>query len=686
MIKNTSVGFAVFLIFLQTAPLCLAQQDTSKIDYFALSLDELMQVVITPSKFPQLAGNVTQKIDVITSQNIEAAIAGNRNISEVISKLPGASVVSLSRNDANWGTYGGIGPKYSTYMLNGLVIDAFVDPMSLDLNAVEKIEVQRGPASVFYPNFLSQDFAGSQSPLAGTVNLILKERISETRTFIRNSFGSFNTLNSQLYHQSRSGSLHYLGGISYEQSDYTDYGSPDSWLNMRKNPLYKKIKGYAGLTYLPEDNDRQKLNIYLHGTKHDGDRGRVYLGFQNDYFTFNSGYELKLKDNLLFQSHLGVRSYKRAWQESNFGIIDTLKSLDGVDQFILPVDFSLSYMHHTRSVFSIGADFQTADYATWTDRLNGFKLYGNKANARQLGIYSQEEWHPLDELVVRAGVRYSRITTTVETLNGQLPLQSDNSWERFLWSFGFKYDFNETNEIYFNAGSNFSPPSFKSIGGTIPVGSAGLPGFDGQLPNPGLTAENGTSFDLGIKIGLPDQIHLNVRGFYTIINNAILDNVISQSPSQTQSMNTESSTAAGGELEITQVILKDFSWFANITMLSSKTNNQFDADQDGSAIPFSPESIYNAGLYYSSPELFTLNMYLNYNSGFYDSNSKAGRTFYKPGLLLNVLLSKQLYYTDANSMEGFLEFYNLTNNKFDLPWQFKNTGFSVMTGIKVAFL
>jgi hypothetical protein len=29
------------------------------------------------------------------------------------------------------GTYGGIGPKYSTMMVNGLPVDAFVDPMTL---------------------------------------------------------------------------------------------------------------------------------------------------------------------------------------------------------------------------------------------------------------------------------------------------------------------------------------------------------------------------------------------------------------------------------------------------------------------------------------------------------------------------------------------------------------------------
>ncbi len=125
-----------------------------------------------------------QKIDV---KEIETNVSGNRNVCEAIAGLPGASVSVPSRKDANWETYGGIGPKYSTYMLQGWSLDAFVDPMSLDLNAIDHIEVQRGPASVFYPNYLSQSFAGSQSPITGTINLILKEKIEQPKTSFQTS-------------------------------------------------------------------------------------------------------------------------------------------------------------------------------------------------------------------------------------------------------------------------------------------------------------------------------------------------------------------------------------------------------------------------------------------------------------------------------------------------------------------
>jgi len=235
---------------------------------FKMDLDSFLNIVFTPSKLPQAEGNVTQKIDIVTLREIETSITGNRNVCEVISGLPGASITVLSRNDANWGTYGGIGPKYSTYMLQGIPVDAFIDPMSLDLAVLDRIEVQRGPASVIYPNYLSQDFAGIQSPLSGTVNLILKSRIEKPATSIQTSYGSYNTLNAQILHQNRIGGFNYFAGVNYEMSDYTNYGTDGSWLNMQKDPAYRKTKIYGGLTFFPGNDDNQKITFFFQKTFH----------------------------------------------------------------------------------------------------------------------------------------------------------------------------------------------------------------------------------------------------------------------------------------------------------------------------------------------------------------------------------------------------------------------------------
>ncbi len=685
MIKKKLFLSAVSLLSILLSSFVIAQEDENDRNVFQLSLEELMNVVITPSRIPRFAENVTQKIDVINSQEIQQTVSGNRNICEVIGKLPGASVTVLSRNDANWGTYGGIGPKYSTYMLQGIPLDAFVDPMSLDLNAIDRIEVQRGPASVFYPNFLSQDFAGNQTPLGGTINLILKEKITKQGTSVSTSFGSYNTLNGQIFHQNHTVRFHYFIGTSYEISDYVNYGTDSSWLNIKKNPAYKKTKLYGGVTYFVDEEEKQKISVFAQETWHDGDKGRVYQQFGNLYGTLNTGYSIIFNDELSMQSHFGVRSYDRAWQESVYGGSDTLKSNAGVNQIIIPVDISLSWAHGKNNVLSIGSDYQNAKYFTWADPLAGYRIYGNKSSATQIGIYAQEEWSPIEQFVLRSGLRFAYIKNVIELSNGFTPSNNNDSWNKLLWSVGTRYSVNKMIALFANAGSSFATPALKSIAGTIPITDLRIVGHDGQLPNSNLKPESGIGTDLGIDVKLMPDLNLSARFFYTNIQDAIVDNVVSQNPSQSQSINTGSSSSIGSEIGLTQRSLDGLAWYLNLTLLKSKTINDLNSDQNNIEIPFSPKEILNAGCSYTFQMGLTVAPSLNYNGGFYDRTSKSSRNWFKPGVTINVFAEQNIITKDSYSLKCFTQLYNITNNDYEMPWQFKNPGFSAMFGLKTSF-
>jgi iron complex outermembrane recepter protein len=637
----------------------------------------MAEVVITGSKTPQSPGNVTQKIDIIDSKEIGNLVTGNRNISEAIMYRPGSSVSALSRNDANWGTYGGIGAKYSTYMLQGLPIDAFIDPMALDLNVIDRIEVQRGPASVLYPNYLSQDFAGNQSPLAGTVNLILKERIDKPLTSISTSYGSYNTLNGQFYNQGIINNLNYFAGASYESSDYTDYGTEPSWLNMQKNPEYKKSKLFGGLIWYPVGNEKQKFTLFVNKTFHSGDAGRVYRGFDHNYGTINAGYSIELNNHMNLQARLGLRQYDRTWQESNFGVIDTLKSNNGVVQNIVPVDISLTIAHLKGSSLIIGSDYQGANYFTWSDPLQGYQSFGNKSTANQAGIYIQEELH-ISNFIWRGGIRYNYIKNNIHLVDGGAPGEKSNDWSSFLWSTGIKYNINSDISVSANAGNSFLTPGLKATGGTISLSDRGVPGRNGQLPNPDLKPESGAGFDLGADANLPLNFKVSARGFYISITDAIIENIVSQDPSQTQSINAGETTSLGVEAEVKQLISSTIQWFVNYTYMKTEV-------KDAGTVPFAPEQVANVGANLILPFGLMVSPYLNYNHGFYDSSDKTSREFFKPGALLNINASQVIARSENHKVEAFGNFYNLTNNKYKMPWQFQNPGFSVMAGIRAAF-
>jgi iron complex outermembrane recepter protein len=133
--------------------------------------------------------------------------------------------------------------------------------------------MHQGPTSVMYSNYLSADFAGTQAPLAGISNLVLKERIDKPMTHILLDGGSWNTLGARFYHQDHKGNLHYFFGTTYEQSDYKDFGAPNSWFGMLDDPSYKKMKLYGKATYFA--GSRQKISVFAQHTLHDGFTGRA---------------------------------------------------------------------------------------------------------------------------------------------------------------------------------------------------------------------------------------------------------------------------------------------------------------------------------------------------------------------------------------------------------------------------
>ena len=254
------------LAALWALPVQAEEKEAKKEDKKSYKMED---VVVTATKIPQKEEKITQKVDVITDKQINQIPLGNENVAEIFRYQPGTFVDVLSRNDANWGSYGGLGPKYNSFLLDGLPIDSFVDTMSLDILPLEKAEVHRGPAAVMYSNYLSMDFAGNQSPLAGITNLVLRDKIEETLTWLSLGYGSWNTYTGTVYHQGHPGNFHYLLGAGYEKSDYTNYGTANSWLNMIDNPEYQKTKLYFKTTYFFDRDDHQ-VSLFAHHTRRPG--------------------------------------------------------------------------------------------------------------------------------------------------------------------------------------------------------------------------------------------------------------------------------------------------------------------------------------------------------------------------------------------------------------------------------
>jgi iron complex outermembrane receptor protein len=663
-----------------------------------IALRSLPAIIVTESKIEQSEDNVTQSVRVLYSDEMAERPESQRNLSELLRYEPGVLVLPLSRNDANWGSYGGLGPKYNVHLLDGVPVDSFVDDMSLDPWAFERVESHRGPASVMYSNYLSADFAGNQSPLAGVTNLILRERADTPATRMRLGAGSYHTRDAKLYHQDHAGSLHYFFGASFEQSNYTGYGKGPSWLDTIKDPEYLKTKIYTKLTYFIGRDDH-KLSLFAQHTSHSGDLGRPNRDFGHAYDTANASYGNQLTSALGVQLKVGLRSYDRRWGEDNYDSSKpaavpnqfALREHDGVRQRIVPGDLTLSLRHLDASTLTFGADGQYASYKTYAepqsyavvDALGNpidspQHVTQNKTSAISTGVFVQEKL-VIQKLVLRAGGRFSYLNNHYDLISGSVPGLSSQSWSRVLWSAGLRYTFIERLAVYANAGSSFTPPAAKSVAGTLLAGDAGVAGRNGQLPNPDLKPESGLSVDVGVDTRPTSMLTFGVRGFVSQVSDAIVDNNVSvdASTSQSRSVNAGKARSAGIEIAAQQFLVERLTSFANFTYVSTKVTSDLDPDQDGASIPFVPTWTANAGLTAWLPFQLTLSPYVTAVGKFYDSTSKSGRKDFGNFVVVSLKLQKT-FVARAYDVDVSVALNNITNQKYDQPWNFRDPGFNGM--------
>ncbi len=666
-------------IVLLFAPLSATAQNNEPESSDILEMNEM---VVTASKSPKSPGNVTQKVRVIDNKQINEMVTGKNNLAELLTWEPGIFASVLSRNDANWGSSGGLGGNYNTYMLDGLPVDSFMDPQALPFNAIERIEIQRGPASVLYPNYMAMDFGGNQSPLTGTTNIILKDRFDHPMTQAEIYYGSYNTFGGKVYHQQGSDNLSILFGADYESSDYTNYGTDDSWLNMIDDPEYEKTKLFLKTTLFLGDSDDHKLSLFVNRANHKGDVGRPNRDFDHTYWTVNAAYDLPINDNISAAFKVGLRDYERTYEEDNYPTDLSLASQEGVDQQIIPADISFSFRHLNDALLTIGTDFQAVSYETWSE--SGTRTVGNDADAYQYGLYIQEEL-PVSDFILRSGLRYSYTRHEIDLLSGVAPGIDSQSWDELLWSVGARYNFSRSLSAYANVGTSFTAPSLKSVGGTISESDLGVAGQDGQLPNRDLEPETGTGFDLGMDFNPTDTIKLGIRGFYNIVDDQIVTVVVSNTPSQTRDINAGDTTAYGFELSFTHSPLPWLNWFANYTYTNSEISNDTDPDQDGNEVSFVPEHMGNIGTTLYLPMEIQCSIYLHLAGEIYDSTSTSGRTKFSGYELLNASIKKKIKLGKSYNAEVYLDLYNLTDNHFKMPWQFQDPGISGIGGLRITF-
>lgn len=227
---------------------------------------ELEEIVITPSRIEETAGESGRKVDIISRGRLR--YLNPKDVSEVLNYSPSVTITN----------YGSLGALKTIQMRGSTASQVLVlidgrpvnSPRSgdvslnnLPLEDIARIEVLRGPASSLY----------GSSAMGGVVNIITKEPPDKGQEAeFNSSFGAFRTYQEKLSYGAKSGNFGYRLNSGYQSSeghrDNSAFNAKEisAKLTYEFNPqnllafssgFYKDKLGTPGTITSPDLNDKQ---------------------------------------------------------------------------------------------------------------------------------------------------------------------------------------------------------------------------------------------------------------------------------------------------------------------------------------------------------------------------------------------------------------------------------------------
>ena len=238
--------------------------DTTSFSIFDRSIEELIeQEVSIATKSSQKISQTPSVVSVITAEEIKAM--GYRDLEEVLQTIPGFETTQSRPGIAHAGIRGVTDIRQGGRLLVLLDGSPYNDEMygsaiffgyTFNLDAVERIEVIRGPGSALY----------GRNAFSGVVNIITKKADSDNNMEVSASYGSYNTLDASASYGIKKKSFNANITTKYYKTDGTNStynngeGGESIWnlshdnLYLNTNAEYKKFKFFGSYSQRIDGN------------------------------------------------------------------------------------------------------------------------------------------------------------------------------------------------------------------------------------------------------------------------------------------------------------------------------------------------------------------------------------------------------------------------------------------------
>lgn len=406
----------------------LQEEERKKIDkYFNMTLQEMMEVeIVTASRSPEKVSDIPASVVLITREDIETY--GYRTLAEILENIPGLFAIEDYEQEKNFGVRGfwsGVTNDNMIILVNGVTqVDDFqsnypITKIPVPVEAIDRIEVVRGPMSVIYGN-------GS---FYGVINIITNEISKDSKNLISLSMGSQDTEKFFIRGSGQKDDFKYVFNASISDT----YGIDQPFNEMVDDPL--ELANFL----VPLDHrtggrleNNKKYFNFFGSFKHffldlnysQSEIETIFLmpppteGTQNNFFTTTVclGYNKKFSDSFSIDGKF-IFSKNRVFQDYDFlfedfyGIqqIDSSASEIGINLFYTPSNsLEVKTGIHYRSVFNVSSMFDLPSFGS-PSLENNYTYLDDKDNITTQAIFTQVSYAPVNKFNIVAGVRLEQM-------------------------------------------------------------------------------------------------------------------------------------------------------------------------------------------------------------------------------------------------------------------------------------
>ena len=399
----------------------ISHSENNQENEFQNSLTELLNTkIITASKYDQTISEIPASVTIITNEDIESY--GYDNLADVLNRVVGF-YISYDRNYYYLGTRGFSRPTDYNNRIKFLVDgqstnDNFYGSASIgadfviDLDAVERIEIVKGPGSVIY----------GTGAMFAVINVITKNTYSFEGLNISSEIGSFGRKSSSIFYTKEISyrSRLSLSGVFIDEEGqdiyFPEYNQLSTNYGIAEGKDWSEYKGFQGKY---EKNDFTLSGYYGRGKK--GIPTGVYDTDFNTDKTFtidessflNAGYTWRTSPNVA----VGLKAfYNHYYYFGSYPYSDFL-TYDANWGDWYGSNLQLNWDVNLKNRLTVGTEFQKnhkAAYKYWDE--DDEIYFDDDFPSTVYSLFFQNEYQAFQNLSITAGIRYDKYSLTEDFL------------------------------------------------------------------------------------------------------------------------------------------------------------------------------------------------------------------------------------------------------------------------------